>query len=157
MKLNDFLVGALLMTLAAAILFHIRVLPNIPGQNIGPAAFPGLLASLLALCSLILMVRGWRARLDGPWIAPLPWTRSPGHVLNFSLAVVGLVVYAWASERLGFILSGMLLLCPLYLALRVRPWRALVLAFAVTLVIHTLFYKLLRVPLPWGMLERFAW
>jgi putative tricarboxylic transport membrane protein len=109
------------------------------------------------LCSLILMMRGWRTRADGPWISALPWTKSPGRVLNFSLAVGGLVVYAWASERLGFILSGMLLLYPLYLALRVRPWRALVLAFGVTLVIHTLFYKLLRVPLPWGPLERFAW
>jgi putative tricarboxylic transport membrane protein len=27
----------------------------------------------------------------------------------------------------------------------------------VTLVIHYAFYSLLRVPLPWGVLERFAW
>ncbi len=31
------------------------------------------------------------------------------------------------------------------------------LAIVVTLVIHYAFYKLLRVPLPWGILERFAW
>jgi putative tricarboxylic transport membrane protein len=28
---------------------------------------------------------------------------------------------------------------------------------AATLVIHTAFYKLLKVPLPWGLLERFVW
>jgi putative tricarboxylic transport membrane protein len=31
------------------------------------------------------------------------------------------------------------------------------LAVVVTLVIHYAFYKLLHVPLPWGVLERFAW
>lgn len=157
MKLNDFLVGALLMALALGILFHIRGFPNIPGQNIGPAAFPRLLALLLALCSAILMVRGWRARREIPWITILAWTRSPRHVLNFALAVFGLAFFVWASERLGFIPSGMLLLAPLFLALRVRPWAALTIALVVTLVIHTLFYKLLRVPLPWGVLEPFAW
>lgn len=157
MKVNDFLVGALLMALAVAILVHIRVFPNIPGQRIGPAAFPGLIAALLALCSLILMVRGWKARRGADWIALMPWMRSPPHLLNFSLAVGGLVVYAWLSERLGFIVSGTLLLCPLFLALRVRPLATPVLALGVTLVIHTLFYKLLRVPLPWGLIEPLAW
>ena len=30
-------------------------------------------------------------------------------------------------------------------------------AIIVTLVIHYVYYKLLKVPLPWGILERFAW
>jgi hypothetical protein len=29
-------------------------------------------------------------------------------------------------------------------------------AFAATLAIHLSFYQLLKVPLPWGLLERFA-
>jgi putative tricarboxylic transport membrane protein len=32
-----------------------------------------------------------------------------------------------------------------------------VVAVAATLLIHTLFYKLLRVPLPWGVLEPVLW
>jgi len=31
------------------------------------------------------------------------------------------------------------------------------LALASTLVIHTAFYKLLRVPLPWGLLQPMLW
>jgi putative tricarboxylic transport membrane protein len=157
LKINDFLSGALLMALAGAILFHIRNFPNIPGQNIGPAAFPGLLAVLLAVCALALMARGWKARRDGPWVALMPWMRSPGHVLNFALAVAGLIAFAALSEQLGFIVSGVLLLAPLFLCLRVRPLVALALAIAVTLVIHAIFYKLLRVPLPWGVLEAIRW
>jgi putative tricarboxylic transport membrane protein len=39
----------------------------------------------------------------------------------------------------------------------VRPPVALAVGVAATLVIHTCFYKLLKVPLPWGVLQRFAW
>ena len=50
MKFNDALSGFLLLLLALAVLFNISSFPTIPGQNIGPAAFPGLLAWLL-LCA----------------------------------------------------------------------------------------------------------
>jgi putative tricarboxylic transport membrane protein len=42
-------------------------------------------------------------------------------------------------------------------ALRVPPGRALVLSVALTLLIHYGFYKLLKVPLPWGVLQPIAW
>jgi putative tricarboxylic transport membrane protein len=36
-------------------------------------------------------------------------------------------------------------------------WRlALPVAIAATVVIHLAFYKLLKIPLPWGIFERFA-
>ncbi len=38
------------------------------------------------------------------------------------------------------------------------PWGLnLGVALIATLAIHTAFYKLLKVPLPWGLLDRFAW
>jgi putative tricarboxylic transport membrane protein len=39
----------------------------------------------------------------------------------------------------------------------VRVVPAIVVALVATLVIHTRFYKLLRVPLPWGVLEPVLW
>jgi putative tricarboxylic transport membrane protein len=42
-------------------------------------------------------------------------------------------------------------------ALRVSPGRSLLIAMVGTLLIHTAFYKLLRVPLPWGVLTPYAW
>jgi len=44
MKFNDAFSGLLLLLLAVAVLVNISAFPTIPGQNIGPAAFPGLLA-----------------------------------------------------------------------------------------------------------------
>jgi len=62
-----------------------------------------------------------------------------------------------AADALGFVLTGTACLGALFLKFGVKPVRAIAIAVVATLVIHTLFYKLLRVPLPWGVLERFAW
>jgi putative tricarboxylic transport membrane protein len=157
LKANDALAGALLLALAAAILFHIRLFPNIPGQNIGPAAFPGLLATLLAICAIALIARGFKNGNSVAWIAPSAWIRSPKQVLNFILTVAVLLFMAWGIEKLGFIVCGIVLLTILFSGLRLRPRVSVPLALVVTLLIHTLFYKLLRVPLPWGLLEKMAW
>ena len=45
----------------------------------------------------------------------------------------------------------------LFLVLRVAPGRAVLVAVIATLAIHFAFYKLLRVPLPWGVLMPVAW
>ena len=44
MKLNDAVWGALLLLLAAAVLVHVQSFGTIPGQQYGPAIFPGLVA-----------------------------------------------------------------------------------------------------------------
>jgi putative tricarboxylic transport membrane protein len=54
------------------------------------------------------------------------------------------------------LIVGPLVLLALFLAYGVRPVTAIIVAVVVTLVIHYAFYKLLRVPLPWGVLTRFA-
>jgi putative tricarboxylic transport membrane protein len=157
LKLNDALVGALLLALSIAILVYVRTLPNIPGQNIGPAAFPGLLAAILLGCSVALMARGWRARGAGPWAARMEWTRHFDQVRNFALVCGALFFYSYFSETLGYFICAFVVLGSLLASLRVRPALVVPLSLGITLFIHTLFYKLLRVPLPWGLLERFAW
>ena len=62
MKVNDAVFGAVFLALSLLVLWTIQGYPKIPGQNVGPAAFPGVVAGLLALCSLLLIVQGVRAR-----------------------------------------------------------------------------------------------
>jgi len=45
----------------------------------------------------------------------------------------------------------------MFLALSVRRTLVLPLALVITLAIHTVFYKGLRVPLPWGVLQPWQW
>jgi putative tricarboxylic transport membrane protein len=152
LKLNDAVFGALFLALSLLVLWTVQSYPKIPGQNIGPAAFPGIAAAVLALCSLLLIVQGVRTRGAAPWFQRGEWTSRPPQLIAFGITVLGLVLYVLASERIGFIVTGIVMLLSLMLALRVRLVIAVIVSMASTVLIHIAFYKGLRVPLPWGML-----
>ena len=157
MKFNDAISGALLLALSIAILVAIQSFPKIPGQNIGPGAFPGLLAVLLAGCSFILIFRGIKERASEPWLVFGAWLRSAPHLRSFLVTVGCLVFYILLADKLGFIICGVLILSAMMWTLKARPQIFIPVALIATLVIHTIFYKGLRVPLPWGVLMPFAW
>ena len=83
--------------------------------------------------------------------------RSPRHIVALTLVIGVNVFYIRFVDMLGFVLTGVIYLAALFAAFGVRPRWILPLALIITLVIHYSFYKLLRVPLPWGLLERFGW
>jgi putative tricarboxylic transport membrane protein len=157
MKLNDAIFGLLLLALGSLVLFAVQAFPKIPGQQVGPALFPGLIATGLCITGVILMVRGWRDRADQPWLAWDDWVRSPRHVIALVALLASVVFYIFAANWLGFLPSGMLILLALFSVLRVPLGRAVLLAAVATFVVHFAFYKLLRVPLPWGLLTPYAW
>jgi putative tricarboxylic transport membrane protein len=157
MKLHDTLSGLALLILALIIAINSAGFPEIPGQQIGPAVFPRALAALLALCAMLLI---FRARLPAPgqaWVQLGAWLQSPVHRRNFVITLACLVFYIVASELLGFLLCSVLILCVMFHALSVKPSHIVPIALGVTLLIHTLFYKGLRVPLPWGVLSPIQW
>lgn len=155
MKLNDALVGLFLVALGIVILVHIQGYPLIPGQNYGPALFPGVIAVGLLGCGALLVLQGVRTR--APLVALSDWVRNPVTLTNFLVVCAVLAFYALVASTLGFLPTAALCLMALFLKLKVRLGVALVVAVVASVVIHYLFYKLLRVPLPWGVLEPFAW
>ncbi len=157
MKLNDAVFGLLLLVLGGLVLAVVQGYPQIPGQKVGPALFPGLIAAGLCVCGLVLLVQGWRARAVSPWIRLEEWVRSPRHVLGFAVVLASMVFYIYLSEVLGFLITSALILVANFLVLKVSPGRAVLVAVLATLLIHFAFYKLLRVPLPWGVLKGIAW
>lgn len=157
MKISDAIFGLLLLVLGIAVLVVVQGYPKIPGQQVGPALFPGIIACGLCIGGAALLWRGWRDRAAMPWVQPGPWVRSPRHVLAFAVVVAGVVFYMLAAEKLSFLICATVLLAALMWALRVPPLRALFIAVVSALVIHFAFYKLLHVPLPWGVLGGIAW
>jgi putative tricarboxylic transport membrane protein len=151
-KFNDAVLGAVFLALSIAVLVTIQAFPKIPGQSIGPGAFPGLIAILLGGCSIALIWRGWRERAQQPLVLIGAWLSSPRHVQNFLVTVGALVFYVLAADQLGFLPCGVIILCALFLTLRVPQLLAIPLAIVLPVMIHLIFYKLLRVPLPWGVL-----
>jgi len=161
MKINDAVWGALLLLLGVAILVHVQSFPAMSGQKVGPALFPGVIATGLSICALLLIAQGIAAhrhdRGQAPWLAAGPWVRSLRHVLAFLVAIGVNVFYILVVDWLGFIPTGVIYLALLFAVFGVRLRNNLVLALIVTLIIHYAFYKLLKVPLPWGVLQSWAW
>ncbi len=156
MKINDAIFGAVLILLGVAILVHVQAFPRIPGQQVGPALFPGLVAAGLAICGALLVVSGVRSRAGSPWFAMADWTRSTQHLVAFAAIVLGCVAYILWADDLGFLLLAPIVLFVWLAVLRVRPPTAAIAAIVVSFVIWYAFYKLLRVPLPWGILKPWA-
>ena len=125
-----------------------------PGQKFGPAWFPGLIAAGLGICGFFLILSGWRQR--GPWLALPAWAAQRRALLGVSSVIIGLLFYILAVDRLGFHITGVLLLAS-WMRILGASWRvAVVVAVVATVAIHLSFYKALRIPLPWGLLEQYA-
>ena len=125
-----------------------------PGQKFGPAWFPGLIAAGLGVCGFFLIVAG--VRQQGPWAALPQWMHRPRPALGVASVVAGLLFYILAADTLGFHLTGVVLLT-LWMRILGASWRvALLVGVVATVAIHLSFYKLLRIPLPWGLLEQYA-
>lgn len=155
MKLNDALSGLLILIVGSVIAVHARTFPSM-GQTVGPSLFPTIIGGGLMVCGAALAV-SWLRRRGAPWVEVDDWVRRPRMVLNFALVFVDLVFYALAVGRLGFFITAVVFLSVLMIAFGVPRARVLPVAMAVTLVMHYAFYSLLRVPLPWGVLEAVAW
>ena len=125
-----------------------------PGQKFGPAWFPGLIAVGLILCGALLAAQGMRA--SAALVALPDWFRSSRAVAGVASVIAGLLFYVLAADWVGFYLTA-LLIQVVWMRILGASWRVtLPVAVVATVVIHLSFYKLLRIPLPWGIFERFA-
>jgi putative tricarboxylic transport membrane protein len=149
---TDAWVGLGLAVLAGAVLWSARAFPNVPGQKLGAAFLPTLVGAGLLLCGIGLIVRSLRGRAYAGHEALAAGSEHFGS----SLVVIGAVLaYIFLSERVGFLLIAPLCLLAGFVAFRIGWRRALLWAVGGTVLVHVAFYKLLRVPLPWGVIPPF--
>ncbi|MDR7304412.1 tripartite tricarboxylate transporter TctB family protein [Haloactinomyces albus] len=144
-RTGDMVIAGLLLVLAVTMYVITLGFPA-PGQSADPgtAAFPRLIAILLAVLSVILLVRPARVSL-------LP----PKHELARVAGVLVLAVaYAWLFKPLGFILATVLFMVGALLLAGVRrPLRLTLGAVGVAAAMYFLFSVLLEVYLPEGIIE----
>ena len=143
--------GAALALLALAVLWSARAFPAVPGQKLGAGFLPMLVGAGLLMCGLGLI---WRSHRGQRYQDPAGAPESSRRDLFSAFIIVGAVVFYIAlADRLGFLLIAPLCLLAVFRVLQVRWAPALGWALAGTLGVHLAFYKLLRVPLPWGVLR----
>ncbi len=158
MRFNDAVFGIILMVFAAVTMIHAETtFPGLPGQDFGPAFFPVIIGGVLFACGAILTIQGIAKRRTSPVVSMGEWVRSPKRIINFMLVIGSLIFYVLVSDFLGFIPTSVLILAVLTYRFGKGIVFALSSAVIVTLVMHTAFYIVLRVPLPWGLLQPVAW
>ena len=151
MQQIDRWLGLALALLAGAVLWSARAFPAVPGQKVGAGFLPAIVGVGLLMCGLALVLRSIRRRYAAEEVV------APGSEhFGSSLVVIGVIVfYILAADKLGFLIVAPLCLIAMFKALRVAWLPALLWAAAGTLLVHVAFYKLLRVPLPWGVFRPF--
>ncbi len=158
MRFNDAVLGFVIFVFgAASALYADLTFPALPGQEFGPAFFPTIIGVVLSGCGVILIVKGIARRRTEPWLALGEWVHRPHHLINFFLIFLTLIAYILFTDSLGFIPVSFLIISILMVRFGARWITAVGIGLAATLVIHTLFYKFLLVPLPWGILEPLQW
>jgi putative tricarboxylic transport membrane protein len=153
-RVNDAVIGVVLVLFALALIFHTRIFPAMPGQDYGPALFPVLIGVGFLICGVILIVSGIGRLRTEPLFAGAEWLRSRHHLVDFFAVIGGLVAYILISDWLGFIPTAFLLLLGWLILFRGgKPLSSAAIALLTTLVVNYAFTQLLLVPLPLGLLR----
>jgi putative tricarboxylic transport membrane protein len=159
MRLSDRFTGLFLVALGAAAAYGGSRLPPVPGQQIGPNVFPLVVGIGLCLCGILIAARvgsGFEEAVEinpaepsaGPATDPVP---SRFSWMRLLLPPASLIFYALAVDALGFFLTAGTMILVASLAFGARLRLAGPLALLMPPFIHLVFYKLLRVPLPAGL------
>lgn len=153
MRFNDAIIGLVLIGFALLVANVTRSFPSMPGQSYGSALFPLILCTGFGICGVILVASGIRNRATQPLLDRDPWARSPAGLLTLGTVLAGILFYILVSDSLGFIPTAFVMIAGILIRLRGRWASSLAIAAGATMVVHYLFYSVLLVPLPWGVLE----
>ena len=157
MHLPDRVTGLFLVGLGAAAAYGGWKLPPVPGQPVGPNVFPLVIGTGLALCGLAIAFGIGHSFEEEEEIIPFEGgealaPRGKLYGLRALLPPALLLFYVFMADRLGFILTAGLIVFATSTALGARWKLSLPLTVLAPIAIHLIFSKLLRVPLPIGLL-----
>ncbi|MEO5771755.1 MAG: tripartite tricarboxylate transporter TctB family protein [Burkholderiaceae bacterium] len=172
MKVSDRVTGLILVVLGGAAYWGGSRLPPVPGQQVGPDVFPMVIGASLVVCGVLIMLGIGRTfeEVDkvvtseaGDVAEAAALTPERGFMAGLLhdgwkvlVPPAALYFYYFASERLGFWLTASLMIFALAWSQGARLKWAVALAIVAPALVHLVFYKLLRVPLPFGILQ-FPW
>ena len=151
MKISDTVVGAGFVTAGALIIAGTLNYPTLDAGHPGPSLFPRILGGLMAVFGGLVSLKGLRtgdATQDVEWLL----LHKSTAFINAVFVLVGVTAYILFVENLGFLVMGALLLFVVMWRLKVPPLKALIVAVVFNTIVHFLFAKIMRVPLPLGIL-----
>ena len=161
MQQVDRWVGTGIAALAVAVLWSSSSFPDVPGQKLGASTLPMIIGAALLLCGLLLVLRSWSAAryaalaapaVHNPLLPDLPAPDESAERIAPALGILAAIaLYIVAADTLGYLLVAPVSLLIAQVSLRVKWLPAIGWSLLATAVVHLAFYKLLKVPLPWGL------
>ncbi|MBW4709748.1 tripartite tricarboxylate transporter TctB family protein [Roseobacter sp. YSTF-M11] len=148
MQFSNRFIGIVAVIGAIAIVYGTFGFRAIPGQQFGSAFFPRITAGCLALVGVAMAC----GSPSGPWITLPDWMRSH-RALRAAALPLGGITWVLLAPYLGFILATGLLILALVLVTGGRLLAGLGVAVGLSLLLHVIFSVLLRIPLPFGLVE----
>lgn len=138
-SLQDLVAGLLSIALGLSALVAASRYPMGTVLRMGPGFFPSAIAALIILLGLVLIGAAFRSR-----------PRRPNATLRIRPVLMiglGVLVFALLLERAGLIPATLALVLLSSLAEpQWRPWRAAVLAVAMTALVYVIFILVLQIP-----------
>lgn len=160
MQLSDRFTGLFLIALGGVSAYGGSRLPPVPGQQVGPNVFPMVVGAGLVLCGALIALgigRHFEDEAEAD-LAAHSTPEAPRNEAGWWRGLMGLVppglllFYVLAVDWLGFLVTAAVIVLTASLALGARLRLAVPLAIGAPLFVHLVFSKLLRVPLPFGLL-----
>lgn len=154
MRINDAILGVITVAMSIFIIVVARTFPALPGVPYGPGVFPTIIAGCMMLGGVILIFNGIRQLPEIGWLKLDPWAKTPRSYITLGLIFAALLFYILFSDKLGFIISCVLILFSLLLWTRgsERILSSSIISVSFSLIIYLVFVKFMRVPLPSGLL-----
>jgi putative tricarboxylic transport membrane protein len=172
MKVSDRITGLMLVILGGFVYWGGSKLPPVPGQQVGPDVFPMVIGAALVVCGLLIAFGIGRTFEEDEKVvldengnvAQINAITEPQTRLEIFLSggwkilvpPTALFFYYFASEKLGFWITASLMIFALAKSQGASLKATLALTVIAPAVVHLIFFKLLRVPLPMGFLK-FPW
>ncbi len=149
MKKNDIVFGSIFVALGIFVFTQTFFYPSLEKGHPGPGLFPNLLAVLFIVFGSVLIFKAKRP--SGPDEGE---EAPPGRkrVTNAFFVLGIIVVYVVAVDKVGFLVTSAILLFLLMKKLGAPAKRSAIASVCITLFINIMFLKILRVPLPPGIL-----
>ncbi len=149
MKKADLITGFVLLVLSGYVIRESWMMPDSMTFGPGSGFLPLWLGILMALLSVMLMAGAWFRKSDPAGKTPFPAGKA---LLRVTAVMVGLGIYIFLMEVLGFVLNTFLFVSYLMLAVERERWMLAGIVAALTTVgLFIIFQVLLGITLPKNM------
>ena len=157
-KINNVISGLVSISFGFFLISLAVKLPSVKHINFGPGFFPLIVGYGFVIAGIFLLMSStmWTEKTDFWKLSRNTIQVNVYKVLQTLPVFFAMVFYIWFAEAWGFLPVMMILLTGLMYWFGNSLKRSIAVSFCATLILHSFFYQLMKVSLPWGVLESYS-